>query len=112
MATTEVVDSEQMLAEFVQQHPAAVIWFSGEGCNVCSVLLPKVEAMLAEEYPRVRLVRVDCGLSPELAAQHGVFSIPTLLLFFDGRETQRFSRNFSLGQLREALARPYQLLFE
>lgn len=108
--TEQLVDETQLEA-FVAANPAAALYFSGEGCNVCTVLFPKLEALLQQEYPRMGLARVDCARSPELAAQQGVFAIPTLILYFDGREAHRFSRNIGLGQLREALARPYQLLF-
>jgi thioredoxin 1 len=103
---------KQQFDDFVHEHAAAALWFSGEDCNVCHLLLPRVSELLEQEFPRVELARVDCARSSSLAAEQGVFSIPTLLLYFDGRETQRLVRNFSIGQVREALARPYQLLFE
>jgi len=103
---------QEQLTAFLRDNPAALLYFSADGCGVCTVLLPKVEALLQQEYPRVALGKLNCSRSPELAAGHGVFTVPTLVLYFDGRETQRFARNVSLGQLREALARPYQLLFD
>ncbi len=107
----EIADQKQF-DDFVAEYPAAAIWFSGEDCNVCHVLLPRLVEMLQQSFPRVELARVDCAASAALAASQGVFSIPTLLLCFGGREAQRWVRNFSIGQVREALLRPYQLLFE
>lgn len=104
--------SQSLLDAHVQAYPAAMIYFSGDDCSVCQVLFPKVEAMLAEEFPRVGLGKMNCSAHPDIAAQHGVFAVPTLVLYFDGREAQRFARNISLGQLRDALARPYQMLFD
>lgn len=112
MTKTIQLSEHGEIERFVAEHPAAALYFSGDNCNVCSVLFPKVEALLAEDFPRVGLGKLNCTQSPEAAAQHGVFTVPTLILYFDGREAQRFSRNISLGQLREALARPYQLLFD
>lgn len=109
---TTIFEAEGQLESYVQEHPAAVIYFSGDDCNVCQVLFPKVESMLAEEFPRIGLGKLNCSRYPDIAAQHGVFAVPTLVLYFDGREAQRFARNVSLGQLREALVRPYQMLFE
>ncbi len=97
---------------FVSEQPAALIYFAGEGCNVCTVLFPKIEALLHQEFPRIGLGRVECNAAPEICAQHRVFSIPTLLLFFDGHESQRFVRNVGIGELRQALQRPYRLLFD
>lgn len=109
---TEILAEKGPLKAFIEDNQAAVLYFSGDDCNVCSVLLPKVEAVLEQEFPRVALAEINCSLSPELAAQEGVFTVPTIILYFDGREAHRFSRNISLGQLRDTMARPYQLLFE
>ena len=100
------------MQDFVSGHPAAAVYFAGDGCNVCSVLFPKVAALLAQEFPRLGLARVECGRHPAIPAQHGVFSVPTLIVFFDGHEALRYARNISIGELRQALQRPYRLLFD
>jgi thioredoxin-like negative regulator of GroEL len=112
MAETEILNEAAQLQAFVRDHPAAALYFSGDDCNVCQALFPKVEALLQQEYPRIGLGKLNCTRHPQLAAQQGVFTVPTLILYFDGREAQRFARNISLGQLREALDRPYGLLFD
>jgi thioredoxin 1 len=90
---------------------AAAIYFAGENCSVCTALFPKLEALLQEEFPQIALGRVECGEHPEIPAQHGVFTVPTLVFFFDGHEAQRYARNISISEVRQALQRPYQLLF-
>ncbi len=97
---------------FVSEQPAAAVYFAGENCSVCTVLFPKVEALLQQEFPRIGLGRVECDINPDIPAQHAVFSVPTLILFFDGHEAQRYARTFSISEVRQALQRPYQLLFD
>jgi thioredoxin 1 len=109
---TITLNSLDEMQGFVSGQPAAAVYFAGEGCNVCTVLFPKVEGLLQQEFPRIGLGWVDCSTHPDVPAQHGIFSVPTLLLFFDGHEAQRYTRNISLGELRQALQRPYQLLFD
>jgi len=41
-----------------------------------------------------------------------VFSIPTILIFVQGKENARYSRNFSIGELRQQIDRFYPLIFE
>ena len=55
---------------------------------------------------------VDTEKSPVIPGQFRVFTIPTILIFFEGREQVRYSRNISMHQLEDALSRPYNLLFE
>lgn len=105
------LESVAALQAFVTGYEAAAVYFSGENCGVCQVMEPKVRELLDSEFPRFVFARVATANAAELAAQHGVFTVPTLLIFFDGRESFRYARNFSLGQLRADLARPYQLFF-
>lgn len=105
------LESVEALTTFVQGHEAVAVYFSGADCGVCQVMEPKVRELLDSEFPRILFGRVATAEAAELAAQQGVFAVPTLLIFFDGRESFRYARNFSLGQLRQDLARPYQLFF-
>lgn len=104
--------SLEALQDFVSKQPASLLYFAGEGCNVCAALYPKIEEMLHQEFPRMGLGRVECGEHPDICAQHRVFSVPTLVVLFDGHESQRFVRNISIGALRQTLQRPYRLLFD
>ena len=88
----------------------ALLYFSTDTCSVCRVLKPRVARMLEEQFPRTGAGYVDTEKSPVLSGQHGVFTIPTILLFVEGKEHARFSRNISLHQLEEAIERPYSML--
>ena len=104
------IDDPARLERLLAQ-PAVALWFGTPDCAVCHGLRPKVEALLAESFPRLATGRIDCAAQPALAARFGVFSVPLLLVCFEGRETLRLSRNFALAELRRQLARPYRLLF-
>jgi len=108
----EVIDTMERLDEVIRGEEGVLLYFSNEACNVCKVLKPKVNELILEQFPRMHAAYVDTEVSPFLSGQHRVFTIPTILLYFQGREQQRFSRNISLYQLEEAIARPYGLIFE
>ena len=58
-------------------------------CGPCKMLAPLV-AELAEEYDGVvRVGKLNVDEEPEIAIRYHVASIPTLLLFKDGREAGR-----------------------
>lgn len=67
---------------------------------------------MEEEFPRIALGMLDIGQQPRVKGAFQVFSIPTLLVYFENREMLRLSRGFSLTQLRAGLERPYRLFFE
>jgi thioredoxin 1 len=54
-------------------------------CGPCLMVAPVVEE-LAEEYDgRVSFARMNVDESPRVASQYGIMSIPTLILFKDGK---------------------------
>lgn len=98
--------------EILSGHDAVLAYFSTETCSVCHVLKPKVIEMVSESFPKMRMVFVESDKSPELAAQYRVFTAPTVVVFFAGRETIRKSRAFGVDELRGEIQRYYSLLFE
>jgi len=96
---------------FLNENPAVLAYFSTKQCNVCKVLKPKIKDLLKENFPEIKFVYVDTEDCPEIAAQNSVFAVPTITVFFDGKEFLRKSRNVGLEQFKEEIARPYEMLF-
>ena len=93
------------------EEPALLAYFSTEICNVCKVLKPKVNEMIQHEFPKIKLVYIKSDILPELAAQNQVFAAPTILVFFEGKEYIRKSRNIGIGELQREIERPYSMIF-
>lgn len=108
---TAIAEVDAMQA-FVSENEAAVLYFAGADCGVCKVMEPKLRALLAARFPRIAFGRIATEQAMELAAQLSVFALPTLLVFFDGRESLRYARNFSLAEVARDIERPYGLFFE
>lgn len=105
----------QTLEEFeriINTEAAVLTYFSHDTCNVCKVLKPKVVNLLATKFALIKTIYCDIRLTPEVAASLSVFTVPTIIIWFEGRETYRFSRNIGLQELEAALQRPYALLFD
>ena len=96
----------------LEKEDAVLIYFSHEQCNVCKVLKPKIAQLLHNEYPKTKMYYSDTVKFPELAAQNSVFAVPTLLVFFGGKEYFRKSRNIGIDNLRQDISRPYGMIFE
>jgi thioredoxin 1 len=67
--------------------------------------------MLKEKFPRMSMFYNNTIKQAEVAAQNRIFTIPSVLVFFEGKETFRFSRNVGVSVLEQAIARPYSLMF-
>jgi thioredoxin 1 len=105
------IENLQEFEQLVADRPAVLAWFSTPDCNVCKVLKPKVMELIMSEFPDISLVYVEINLQPEIAAQNRIFAVPTLVIYFDGKECIRKSRNFGLDELRQVLQRPYNMMF-
>ncbi|WP_449447318.1 thioredoxin TrxC [Thermomonas brevis] len=60
-------------------------------CGPCRAMAPQFEAAAAQLEPRLRLAKVDTEAKPALGGRFGIRSIPTLVLFRQGRELARQS---------------------
>ncbi len=89
-----------------------LLYFSSDSCSVCKVLKPKVAAMLQEKFPKMISHYVDIEKSPVISGQFRIFTIPTILIFFDGKEQARYSRTIGMQQLEASISRPYSMIFE
>ncbi len=99
------------LEGFIQSSPICIVYFSAPGCGVCEVLKPKLMRMLAAEFPLIARAQVDCAEARALAAAQSVFSIPSVIVFTQGRESLRMTRSFGLADLADQLRRPYSVLY-
>lgn len=106
----EINSFEEFLA-LKENEPALLAYFSTDACNVCKVLKPKVEELIQTEFPKIKLVYIPSDQLPEVAAQNQVFAAPTILIFFEGREYIRKSRNIGIRELQQEIERPYNLIF-
>lgn len=108
----KTVSTVQEFEKILAENDAVLAYFSTEVCSVCKVLKPKVMEMVAESFPKMKMVFVESDKLPELAAQNRIFTAPTVVVFFTGRETIRKSRAFGIDELMLEIQRPYSLIFE
>ena len=106
----EIQSFEEFL-KLKEEETALLAYFSTEACNVCKVLKPKVAELVQNEFPMIKMVYVKSDMLPEVAAQNQVFAAPTLIVYFEGREYIRKSRNIGIGELQKEIERPYSMIF-
>lgn len=77
--------------EVLESKTTVLVDFWASWCGPCRMLTPILEE-LAAENPQVKVCKVNIDEEPELASAYQVMSIPTLIVFKDGKAV-----NQSLG---------------
>jgi len=72
--------------------------FFAEWCGPCRMMTPILEQIASEKYKGAVIAKLDIDSSQNTASQFQVTSVPTLILFKDGKEVHR------LVGLRDAVA--------
>jgi thioredoxin 2 len=84
--------SDATFGRHVQQNGIPVLVdFWAPWCGPCRMMAPAYAEAAKLLEPRVRLAKVNTEESPSAAAQYGIRSIPTMVLFRNGREVARRS---------------------
>ena len=83
MATVKV-DINNFQSEVLESAEPVVVDFWAEWCGPCKMIAPSLEEIATELAGKVKVAKLNIDENPELAAQYGVRSIPTLAMFKAG----------------------------
>lgn len=97
------------LKKYVEGAVPLLLYFAAEPCTVCHAMLPKLQKVLlemddAEEGKDYHLFVIESEKHPEICGQLLVFTVPTLLIFWEGREVLRESRFMDPNQITRILS--------
>ena len=84
MATVKV-DKSNFKSDVLDSAVPVVVDFWAEWCGPCKMIAPSLEEIATEMQGKVKVTKLNIDENPELAAQYGVRSIPTLMLFKGGQ---------------------------
>jgi len=97
--------------EILQQNDLVMVYFSGNNCGVCTALMPKIKESFTKNFPKMKQVYINANDFPKTAAHYNIFTIPSVLIFFENKETKRESRHISVDNLVLSTKRVYDIFF-
>ena len=100
----------QTIENSIKNNIAVMVYFSAPSCNVCHALKPKLMEALDANFKEFVVESVDISVEEDIAPHFGVFAIPTVLVFLDGKEFLRKSRHMSVDEVIREIQRPYDIM--
>lgn len=86
---SEIISSAEFQSKVLQATEPVLVDFFATWCVPCKMLAPTLDAVAAEVAGRAKVYKVDVDQSPDVAAQYGVMSVPTLILFKGGQPVKQ-----------------------
>ena len=84
MAVTQVSD-ENFNQEVLQSDKPTLVDFWAEWCGPCHAVSPAVERISESYAEQMKFTKLNVDESPSTSAVYGIRSIPTLMVFKDGK---------------------------
>jgi thioredoxin 1 len=80
-----VLTNDNWKQEVAESQVPVLVDFWAEWCAPCRMIGPAIEALATSYAGRVKVAKLNIDESPDVAGAFGVRSIPTLLVFRDGK---------------------------
>ena len=85
MSAEITLTSANFETEVLKSSVPVLVDFWAEWCMPCKMIAPAIDQLATDYSGRLKVAKVNVDQESELAAQHSIVSIPTLLVFKDGK---------------------------
>ena len=84
------ITSENFENEVIKSEKPVILDFYADWCGPCKMMSPIIDAIADEMEAEVKVGKVNSDDEMELAEKFGIMSIPTIIIFKDGKISSTF----------------------
>lgn len=83
------LSSENFEKEVINSEQPVLVDFYADWCGPCKMLAPVIEELSKELQGKVKVCKINVDENQDLAMEYNVMSIPTMIIFKQGKEEKR-----------------------
>ena len=103
MSEPIILTDDNFSAEVLNASQPVLVDFWATWCGPCRMIAPIVQELSSEYKGRAKVGKLDVDAAQKIAAEFGIRSIPTLLIFKEGKVADQIIGAVPKGQITEKL---------
>ena len=99
----QTTNKKESFGELIKGNTPVLVDFTATWCGPCKMMKPVLDQLHQQMGDKIRIIKIDIDQSPAAANAYQVQSVPTLLLFKNGKTIWRQSGVLPAVQLQKII---------